>query len=341
MTDTKYQESQRMESSTFTNLFDFLHNKMRMAHVYQPTMIKELLQRNGRATVRQIATQLLLQDRSQLEYYEHITKNMVGKVLVKNRAIADKQDDEYSLNGFGELSPAEISQLSEICDSKIREYVESRGPAIWAHRKKSAGYISGTTRYEVLKRAKFRCELCGISAEKKALEVDHILPRNKGGSDDITNLQSLCYSCNAMKRDRDDVDFRGTSEIYKERESGCIFCEIDASRVILEDELCYVIRDEFPVTSLHTLIIPKRHVADYFSLFQPELNAINRLITTSRDALTSTDDSITGFNLGSNNGADAGQTIHHFHMHLIPRRTGDVENPRGGVRGVIPSKQSY
>ena len=89
MRDTKYQEGRLMESSTFTSLCDFLHNKMRMSHVYQPTMIKELLQRNGRATVRQIAIQLLLQDRSQVEYYEYITKNMVGKVLVKNRGIAD------------------------------------------------------------------------------------------------------------------------------------------------------------------------------------------------------------------------------------------------------------
>jgi diadenosine tetraphosphate (Ap4A) HIT family hydrolase len=330
-----------MESSTFTSLYDFLHNKMRMAHVYQPTMIKELLQRNGCATVKEIATQLLLQDRSQIEYYEHITKTMVGKVLVKNRGIANKQGNNYSLNGFDELTAKEIRQLVEVCDVKIDEYIESRGSAIWAHRKKTAGYISGTIRYEILKRAKFRCELCGISAESKALEVDHILPRNKGGSDDITNLQALCYSCNAMKRDRDDADFRGTPESYEERETDCIFCEMDASRVILQDELCYVIRDEFPVTDLHTLIIPKRHVADYFSLFQPELNAINRLITGSREALTSADDSITGFNLGSNNGTDAGQTIHHFHMHLIPRRNGDVENPRGGVRGVIPSKQSY
>jgi hypothetical protein len=66
-----------------------------------------------------------------------------------------------------------------------------------------------TLRYEILKRAKFRCELCGISADEKALEVDHIVPRNRGGADDLPNLQALCYSCNAMKRDRDEVDFRG------------------------------------------------------------------------------------------------------------------------------------
>lgn len=84
----------------------------------------------------------------------------------------------------------------------------------------SEGYISGTIRYEVLKRAKFRCELCGVSAEIKALEVDHIVPRNKGGSDDPSNFQALCYSCNAMKRDRDDTDFRKVVESYQHRERG-------------------------------------------------------------------------------------------------------------------------
>ena len=97
-----------------------------------------------------------------------------------------------------------------------------RGDNVWEHRRKSSGYISGTLRYEILKRAKFRCELCGISAEQKALEVDHILSRNNGGSDEQSNLQALCYSCNAMKRDRDDTDFRQMNNSYEYREDDCI-----------------------------------------------------------------------------------------------------------------------
>jgi len=330
-----------MASNAFTNLADFLRIKMRMAHVYQPVMIRTLLKNDGSASVQKIAESLLLRDQSQIEYYEQITKNMVGRVLVKNRGIASRDSSTYTLGGFGELAHDEVRELVELCDTKISEYIESRGAAIWDHRRKSSGYISGTIRYEILKRAKFRCELCGTSADKKALEVDHILPRNKGGSDDESNLQALCYSCNAMKRDRDDADLRGTNELYKHRENGCVFCDIDSDRVLHEDELVVAVRDKYPVTDLHTLIIPKRHVADYFSLFQPELNAINRLIALCRERLVREDPLITGFNLGSNNGQDAGQTIHHFHMHLIPRRSGDVADPRGGVRGVIPSQQSY
>jgi ATP adenylyltransferase len=147
--------------------------------------------------------------------------------------------------------------LANACQIRLDEYLEMRGQHIFAHRRKSAGYIHGTLRYEVLKKAKFRCELCGISAEEKALEVDHILPRNKGGSDDITNLQALCYSCNAMKRDRDDTDFREIRESYRHRESGYLFCEIPEDRIIAVNELAYAIRDGFPVTEMHTLVIPR------------------------------------------------------------------------------------
>ena len=97
----------------------------------------------------------------------------------------------------------------------------------------------------------------------------------------------------------------------------------------------------FPVTDLHTLIIPKRHVADYFDLFQPELNAIQDLLAHQKESIIHDDKSVTGFNVGINAGKSAGQTVFHVHVHLIPRRDGGVEEPRGGVKGVIPNKQSY
>lgn len=138
--------------------------------------------------------------------------------------------------------------------------------------------VHGTLRYEVLKRARFRCELCGISAYEKALEVDHILPRNHGGSDDISNLQTLCYSCNAMKRDRDDTDFRNVRESYEHREKDCLFCEIEKVCVLAENQLGYLIFDNFPVTEFHSLVIPKQHVPTYFDLGQSSLWIFNRFI---------------------------------------------------------------
>ena len=327
-------------SDSFDRLSDFIRNQMRMSHIYQPVMLIELLCREGSASSRQIAKALLSRDDSQVEYYEHITKNMVGKVLTKSRGITSRDKNQYSLIGFDRLTDEEKAQLIELCESSIEEFLEKREDP-WNHRRKSSGYISGTVRYQVLSRAKFRCELCGISAEHKALEVDHILPRNKGGSDDESNLQSLCYSCNAMKRDTDDTDFRQIKESYAYRQSGCLFCEIPQERVVAENELAYAILDAFPVTEQHTLVIPKRHVADYFLLYQPERNAIQQLLNERRKVILDSDAIVTGFNVGNNIGEDGGQTIMHCHTHLIPRRKGDTSDARGGVRGVIPEKQKY
>jgi ATP adenylyltransferase len=333
-------------SKTYSKLNDFIENKMRMSHIYQPVMLAELLKQNGAASVSEIAKALVAHDISQIEYYENITKNMVGRVLTNNKDITERMHDGRKIVGFKvskfeELSSVEINGLLDLCTRKIEDYISKRGDNIWSHRKNSSGYIPGTLRFDIFKRAKFRCELCGISAEDKALEVDHIVPRNNGGSDDITNLQALCYSCNAMKRDRDDTDFRGVAKSYDFRETDCLFCDPQKEKNEASNTLAYVILDEFPVTQGHSLIIPKRHAPDFFDLYQPEINAIHSLLFEMQQQIKLDDASVTGFNVGVNSGEDAGQTIFHCHIHLIPRRKGDMANPRGGVRGVIPEKRIY
>ena len=122
----------------------------------------------------------------------------------------------------------------------------------------------------------------------------------------------------------------------------CIFCEIATTdRMIDQTDHCLVIRDAFPVTEGHTLIIPKRHVPDYFDLNSIEASEIQHLLTKHKLQIEQIDKSVDGFNIGVNVGVTAGQTVFHVHVHLIPRRIGDVENPKGGVRGVIPEKQQY
>jgi diadenosine tetraphosphate (Ap4A) HIT family hydrolase len=112
-------------------------------------------------------------------------------------------------------------------------------------------------------------------------------------------------------------------------------------RMVGETELAYAIRDAFPVTPLHTLVIPKQHVRSYFELGRPELNACQRLVEQEKRAIEWADESVEGFNVGVNDGKVAGQTIFHCHIHLIPRRNGDVEDPTGGVRHVMPGKGFY
>ena len=313
---------------------------MRMSHIYQPVMLMTLLKEGGVSSIETLSKSLLIEDKSQQEYYGNITRNMVGRVL-NNHGIVQKDGEIFKLRNYETYTEDQRIELIQICQEKLNEYIEKRGKRIFEHRRKSAGYISGSIRYNVLKDAKFRCELCGVSADTKALEVDHIIPRNKGGTDEISNLQALCYSCNAMKRDKDSTDFRKVKESYEVREEGCLFCEIQKERILDEDNLFYVIRDGFPVTDLHTLVIPKRHVETYFDLYQPELNSCNRMIQKFKQQIEKEDVSVKGFNIGINNGEVSGQTIFHCHIHLIPRREGDVKNPRGGVRGVIPNKQEY
>jgi ATP adenylyltransferase len=144
-----------------------------------------------------------------------------------------------------------------------------------------------------------------------------------------------------MKRDRDDTDFRDVAESYDDRQKGCLFCVMKSDELVDGNELCYARVDSYPVTERHTLIIPKRHVESYFDLYQPEINAIHQMLNVMKKNIKQQDEMVTGFNIGVNVGKDAGQSIFHVHVHLIPRRKGDIENSRGGVRGVIPHKRTY
>jgi len=121
----------------------------------------------------------------------------------------------------------------------------------------------------------------------------------------------------------------------------CLFCNSKASGIAHENNLAYASYDTYPVSKQHCLIIPKRHVVDYFELSDDEVIACNNLIKIIKKEVLIKDKSVKGFNIGSNASKLAGQSIMHCHIHLIPRRVGDVDNPQGGVRSVIPKKQHY
>ena len=127
----------------------------------------------------------------------------------------------------------------------------------------------------------------------------------------------------------------------KDPNNPCLFCNSKSSGVAHENDLAYASYDTYPVSKYHCLIIPKRHVKEYFELSEEEVLGCNELIKKIKIKVENNDKTIKGFNIGINSGKEAGQSIMHCHIHLIPRREGDVKNPQGGVRGVIPSKQHY
>ena len=120
----------------------------------------------------------------------------------------------------------------------------------------------------------------------------------------------------------------------------CPFCEILSERVVFEDKLTICIRDKYPVAKGHSLIITRRHVESFFDLTREERLSVDAMLFRVKEELDR-EFSPSGYNIGVNIGRAAGQTIGHVHVHLIPRYDGDMEDPRGGVRGVIPEKQGY
>jgi len=127
-----------------------------------------------------------------------------------------------------------------------------------------------------------------------------------------------------------------------ENHKKCPFCGGRVGdRIVEENRTVIAILDKYPVTRYHTLILPKRHTPDFFTMTSRERKDTEALVLLMKKRILEKDPSVTGFNIGINCGQSAGQTIMHAHMHLIPRRDGDTPFPRGGVRGVIPDKMSY
>ncbi len=123
----------------------------------------------------------------------------------------------------------------------------------------------------------------------------------------------------------------------------CLFCDRDNKnehRIILDNDFCYARWDNFPVSRGHLEIVPKLHISSFFDIDDEQLVQLYALIKEAK-ALVQKEYSPDGYNVGINEGEAAGRTVHHLHVHIIPRYKGDVENPRGGVRNIIPGKGKY
>ena len=131
-------------------------------------------------------------------------------------------------------------------------------------------------------------------------------------------------------------------ELPDNSDSSCLLCRwIRTGKAVETLGTVAAFNDGYPVTGGHLLIVPLRHTADWFSMTSREISDSETLIRALVERIRSRDPSVTGFNIGTNIGASAGQTVFHAHVHLIPRRDGDTPNPTGGVRGVIDGKRGY
>ena len=128
-----------METSGYSRLSDFITKRMRMSHIYQPVMLRVLLENRGTASRTAIAKALLADDRSQIEYYEAIVRNMPGRVL-SSHGIVERDGKDYRLvDDFEDLTNDQRGHLIGECSARLASYIEERGSAPWQHRKKSMG----------------------------------------------------------------------------------------------------------------------------------------------------------------------------------------------------------
>jgi len=321
----------------YQELVDFIENRMMMSHIYQPLLIRTLVESGGSATLRQLAHAFLRQDESQLLYYENTIKRMPLRIL-KKHGVVSHEGDLVSLN-IGSLDFVQRAKVMVLCEQKLQEFIQTRGLAIWDYRLLDEP-VPDSLRYQVLKASGGKCALCGVSKDERPIDVDHIIPRSRGGKTVLENLQALCSKCNRSKRNLDNTDFRTSAPAFAAKD--CSFC--DPKRVataINRNGTVVALEDKYPVTTGHTLILPIRHTPDYFSMTAEEKLHADELLRVMKNTIVTKDSSVTGFNVGTNCGEAAGQTVAHAHIHLIPRRAGDTTHPEGGVRGVIPSKMRY
>lgn len=319
---------------TFSGLRDFISN-MKMSHIYQPFILGELLRSAGHASNKDLAAKLASLDTAQVAYYESILKNHPRRTLVKVHKVLAMENGEWSIPNYSKLSQQEIDELVSLCAMKLEEAWKKHGDRIFALRSLTRDYVPGSVRYEVLKRAKWRCELCGTSSEVRALDVDHVVPVSRGGKNDLSNYQALCTTCNQNKGNRDATDFRVDKTFYDKTDKDCVLCTAGRTRKVLaSNQLAIAFADKYSVTAGHSLVIPRRHVASFEELTVAEIQQVNLLVKDLQKLLKA-DKKVTAFNIGINDGEAAGQTVPHVHMHVIPRRKGDHPEPRGGIRNLL------
>ncbi|PDW01932.1 HNH endonuclease [Candidatus Viridilinea mediisalina] len=196
-------------------LLEFIQNKMSMTDIYQPAVILHLLERDGISTKRELSRTLSGYDEQIQQYYEKILMRWPKITLTKhNIVIYERKNSTFTLNFT--LSDAElIEEAKDLCEQKIQDWIERK------RARQNLPRLEASTRYRVLKAARGKCELCGISSKIAPIDIDHIVPKNQADKhgyiakesiimhvDDERNLQALCYRCNRAKRDQDDTDFR-------------------------------------------------------------------------------------------------------------------------------------
>ena len=291
----------------YDSLRHFIKDVMSMTHVYQPIMIRTLLEsKDYKATKEAIAKQFLGIDESQLNYYKAITGKWPHRTLKKHGIVRyDRKEKEYTLL-LDYMTAEQKKKMIELCDLRLHEFID-KDPAIRRFRELDKHSSSGSLRYDVLAKSKGVCTACGVSSIEARLHVDHIIPINVGGMDRIDNMQTLCYKCNAQKRDRDDTNFLLWHKRLQFRKHGCTMCNY--KQHALENGLAYCVLAGSDGIST---VIPRRHATSFMKLIPAERSLCIALADHAIKHLKEQHESITDFEVRFDVPAD------HYSIKLAP-----------------------
>lgn len=296
----------------FESLEGFIRNKMSMTHIYQPVMIKKLLESDGRATTEEIAREFIDWDDSLLDYYKGRVMVWPKKTLKKHNVV------DYSKGSFtlllDEVTPEERSKLIELCELKTCEYVDRYENRIGV--KNNRNPISGSLRYEIVAKSKGICAACGATSQTRPLDVDHIVPVNVGGTNDPSNLQVLCSRCNREKRDRDKTNFVQWHKRLKYRDAKCPLCRTEPTK---SNIMALAIRKRTPKSELHSVVFPRRHVGTFFDLIPAEKSHCMELVEEVKEEITGLDSRIAGFSVSFESRLVPNRHMH-CHINVVPHR---------------------
>ena len=269
---------------TVAELIEFIDNTMRMSHIYQPLLIQSLVESGGQATLRELAVKFLSEEEAEIQEMMKTIKTMPVHVLSaknKNRKkpIVEEKDGVVRLLA----KPADLKERAEIlgaCARKLHEYVARRGEGIWNHKWLNSP-AGGSMRLKVLEAGGRRCAICGATHKDRLLDVDHIIPRSKGGPSTFENLQVLCSKCNRAKGNRSDRDCR----VAEPAAPGCADCPACAQSILTdfpaENDLARAVWNE-TASGRELWILPQRHVAEYLDLTSHELLAMHELMKVAQ-----------------------------------------------------------
>jgi len=281
-------------SLTVAELVDFIENKMRMSHIYQPLLIQSLVESGGQATLRELAVKFLTEEEAEIrEMMKTIKKMPVHVLSAKNKSrktpFVEERDGVVRLL----VKPADLKERAEIlgaCSRRLHDYVAKRGEGIWDHKWLDSP-AGGSMRFKVLEAGGRRCALCGITSEDRALDVDHIVPHSKGGPSTFENLQILCSKCNRAKGNRSQTDFRA-AEPPAPGLADCPLCKLPPlTDFPSENDLA---RAVWATTEGAKIIhiLPKRHVTRYLDLTSHEVLAMHDLLRVALPSISNYEKSV-------------------------------------------------